>query len=119
MLLVGDGWGDALHGHSVLRAWASLRSCDFMHAQAPSMTPMFPAYQPPPAPNHQRLPLQMDPVQSQEFRSTKTVRNQVHLRKDSIKGQQAGGSPSGHMELSFRFDCTAPCRFVLFCKEGA
>jgi E3 ubiquitin-protein ligase MGRN1 len=48
-------------------------------------------------------------VETQTYHQTATVKNQVNLKKGSLKVEPVAGRPHD-FKLSFTFDATAPCR---------
>lgn len=52
------------------------------------------------------------PVQTQEYQTTATIRNQVNLKKPTLKLEPS--SQAGVFSISFKFDASAPCRVTTF-----
>lgn len=53
------------------------------------------------------------PVQTHEYHQTATIKNQVNLKKDSLKVEPLPGRPH-EFALKFTLDATAPCRVTTF-----
>lgn len=70
------------------------------YAQVPSQYPAPPAPQPP------------RPVQTQEYQTTATIRNQVNLKKQTLKVEPTANPQV--LAVTFRFDASAACRAVVF-----
>ena len=51
---------------------------------------------------------------TQEYQKTDTIRNQVNLKKQSLKLAPVEGRPTD-MHLTFTFDASAACRCALPC----
>ncbi|GAX83038.1 hypothetical protein CEUSTIGMA_g10464.t1 [Chlamydomonas eustigma] len=71
------------------------------YGQPPAQAPRRPAGQ------------QAPPTPPQELQATTTIRNQVNLKKSSVRVTPSPENP-GQFTLSFSFDATAPCRVSVF-----
>ncbi|GFH08487.1 zinc finger protein, RING-type [Haematococcus lacustris] len=66
---------------------------------------------PPPA-SHPHGASQPGNARTQEYQRTATIRNQVNLKKPTLKLQNVPGS-ADRMVICFTFDASAPCRVVI------
>lgn len=77
--------------------------------QQPYMPGQYGQPPPPGSAGARQAPAPGPPPPTNEVQATQTIRNQVNLKKTSIKVQPLPGS-SSQFSISFSFDATAACR---------
>ncbi|KAL6765178.1 zinc finger, C3HC4 type-domain-containing protein [Haematococcus lacustris] len=88
-------------------------ACQFLPLSAtkPWLLAQGPTAFPPPA-SHPHGASQPGNARTQEYQRTATIRNQVNLKKPTLKLQNVPGS-ADRMVICFTFDASAPCRVVI------